>query len=178
MSEAERIAQWQPRTAAFHGVVTHSPTLNPEWLKWVSQQMLAEAGVHLLLHAWAVAPIVADGAVRGALFESKEGRFAIRAQTVVDASGNGARAGAGFDTDIAADDIHHCVNTAWLLGGVDMARWLAFRRDQPEAHAAFLAAGRERFGLFERPFVSWRDDVALFIRGCASRACRRSTSRT
>ena len=162
----ERAGFWQQRTAAFHGVVTHSPTLNPEWLKWISQQMLQEAGVHLLLHTWAVAPVIRGSAVRGALFESKEGRFAIGAQVVVDTTGDGdlfARAGADFDTDIARDDIHHCMNTAWLFGGVDMDRWIAFRRGQPEACTAFMQGGRDRMRLFERPFVSWRNDIALFM---------------
>ncbi|UCE32290.1 MAG: FAD-dependent oxidoreductase [Burkholderiales bacterium] len=161
-----RAAYWAQRTAAFHGVVTHSPTLNPEWLKWVSQDMLRAAGVTLLLHAWASMPIVAEGAVRGAIFESKEGRFAVRARVVVDTTGDGdlfARAGAGFEDDIAEDDIHHCMNTAWLFGGVDLERWIAFRQGQPEAFAAFMQAGRDRMGLFERPFVSWRKDIALFM---------------
>jgi hypothetical protein len=45
----------------------------------------------------------------------------------VDATGDGdlyARAGARFEDDIDATDIHHCMNTAWLFGGVDMSRHL------------------------------------------------------
>lgn len=159
-------AYWAQRTAAFHGVVTHSPTLNPEWLKWISQAMLREAGVHLLLHTAAVAPYVHDNNVHGALFESKEGRFAIRAKVTIDATGDGdlfARAGAGVESDINADDIHHCSNTAWLFGGVDMQQWIAFRQQQPQAFAAFMQSGRDRCTLFERPFVSWRNDIALFM---------------
>lgn len=162
----ERVAYWQQRTAAFHGVITHSPTLNPEWLKTVSQQMLLERGVNLLLHGWAVAPLLQGNAVRGAVFESKEGRFAIRAHTVIDATGDGdlfARAGARFENDIASDDIHHCTNTSWLFGGVDMERWIAFRQHAPQAFNDFMARGRATLGLFERPFVSWRNDIALFM---------------
>jgi hypothetical protein len=55
------------------------------------------------------------------------------------------------------------MNTAWMFGGVDMNQWIAFRSGQPEAYNAFMAAGREQCGLFERPFVSWRDDIALFM---------------
>lgn len=164
--DPQRVAWWAPRTAAFHGVVAHAPTVSPEWLKGVSQALLQEAGVTLLLHSWASAPIVEDGAVRGAIFESKEGRFAIRAPVVVDCTGDGdlfARAGAGWEDDVVQDDIHHCMNTAWLFGGVDMPRWIAFRQQQPDDFAAFMQRGREALHLFERPFVSWRDDVALFM---------------
>ena len=53
--------------------------------------------------------------------------------------------------------------TAFLLGGVDMDRWLAFREGDPEGFTAFLAGGREAVGSFEKPFCSWRNDVALFM---------------
>jgi hypothetical protein len=161
-----RAAYWSQRTAAYHGVVTWSPTVDPERLKLVSQELVLEANVHLVFHCWAAQPWLEEGAVRGAIFESKEGRRAVRASVVVDATGDGdlfARAGARFEADIDAGDIHHCMNTAWLFGGVDMARWLEFRAGQPEQFAAFMARGRERLRLFEKPFVSWRDDVALFM---------------
>jgi 2-polyprenyl-6-methoxyphenol hydroxylase-like FAD-dependent oxidoreductase len=161
-----KTAHWMQRTAAYHGVVTWSPTLDPERLKLLSQDILLERGVKLAYHSWAAQPIVQDGAVIGVTFESKEGRMAIMAKVVVDATGDGdifARAGAAFDNDIEEADVHHCMNTAWLFAGVDMNRWIEFKAGQPEAFAAFMAQGRATCGLFERPFVSWRNDVALFM---------------
>jgi hypothetical protein len=164
--DAATAAYWAQRTAAYHGIVTFSPTIDPEALKTLSMRMVGEAKVRLLLHAWCTAPILHDTAVRGAIFESKEGRHAILAKVVVDTTGDAdliARAGAPCNTDIDANDIHHCVNTAFLLGGVDMERWLAFRRDDRDGFLAFMACGRERLKFFEKPFVSWRNDVALFM---------------
>src|SRR6516165_5356551 len=129
-------------------------------------QMVDEAKVRLLFHAWAVAPIVEGNAVKGGIFESKEGRHAVLAKVVVDTTGDAdliARSGASYESDIDAGDIHHCMNTAFLFGGVDMERWLAFRYGQPDAFAAFMTLGRERVKFFEKPFVSWRNDVALFM---------------
>ncbi|MEI9963978.1 MAG: FAD-dependent oxidoreductase [Caulobacteraceae bacterium] len=77
--------------------------IDPERLKVLSQEMLIEAGVRLVFHSWAAAPIVEDGRVTGAVFESKAGRRALMARVVVDATGDGdmfARAGAAFDVDI------------------------------------------------------------------------------
>ena len=94
--------------------------------------------------------------VKGAIFESKEGRQAIRAKAVVDATGDAdlfARAGAAFDSDIDEGDIHHCINTAWLFGGVDMDRWIAFRTGDPKGFSDFMARGREQLKFFEKPFV-------------------------
>jgi hypothetical protein len=163
---AATAAYWAQRTAAYHGIVTWSPTIDPEALKTLSMQIANEAKVRLLLHAWCTTPIVEGDVVQGAIFESKEGRHAILAKVVVDTTGDAdliARAGAQCETDIDASDIHHCMNTVFLFGGVDMERWLAFRRDEPEAFADFMAFGRERVKFFEKPFVSWRNDVALFL---------------
>ena len=157
---------WSNRTAAYHGVVTWSPTIDPERLKLLSQEIVIERGVKLVYHGWAALPIVEDGVVKGAVFESKEGRMAIMADVVVDATGDGdlfARAGAEFENDIEQGDVHHCMNTAWLFGGVDMNRWIDFKTAQPDQHAELLARGRAELGLFERPFVSWRNDIALFM---------------
>jgi len=164
--EAARAAHWSQRTAAYHGIVTWSPTIDPERLKLLSQDMVLEAKAYLVFHSWAVMPIVEDGAVRGAIFESKAGRQAIRAKAVVDATGDGdlfALAGAAFESNIEQADIHHCINTAWLFGGVDMNHWIEFKAGQPEQFAQFMQRGREKLRLFERPFVSWRNDVALFM---------------
>jgi hypothetical protein len=169
--DAAKAAHWSQRTAAYHGVVTWSPTIDPERLKLVSQDLLLERGVKLMFHGWAAQPIVegdagGSGKVTGIAFESKEGRMAIMAKVVVDATGDGdlfARAGAAFDSDIEQADAHHCMNTAFLLAGVDMKRWIAFRTGQPEAFKDFMDRGRAAHRLFDRPFVSWRDDIALFL---------------
>ena len=157
---------WSFRTAAYHGIVTWSPTIDPERLKLLSQELIIERGVKLVYHSWACMPLMEDGRAAGATFESKEGRMAIRARVVVDCSGDGdifARAGAVFTNDIEENDVHHCMNTSWLFGGVDMKKWIDFRSGNPDGYNAFMAGGREACGLFERPFVSWRDDIALFM---------------
>src|SRR5208282_5227543 len=53
-------AYWKERTAAYHGIVTWSPTIDPEHLKLLSHEMVLGAGVHLVFHAWAAAPIIEE----------------------------------------------------------------------------------------------------------------------
>jgi len=164
--DAAKAHHWSFRTAAYHGVVTWSPTIDPERLKLLSQEILLERGVKLVYHSWACTPLMQEGKVCGVTFESKEGRMAILADVVVDATGDGdmfARAGEHFETDIEEGDVHHCMNTSWMFGGVDMDRWIAFRSGEPERFTAFMEQGRKTCGLFDRPFVSWRNDVALFM---------------
>lgn len=157
---------WRLRTSAFHGIVTWAPTIDPERLKLTSQEMLIGAGVRIVYHSWAAVPILEDGAVTGVIFESKEGRQALKAKVVVDCTGDGdvfARAGAGFETDIEEGDVHHSMNTGFMLGGVDMQTWLDFRLNDEAGFSQINQLGRETLGFFQAPYVSWRDDIALFL---------------
>ena len=159
-------AYWGARTSAFHGIVSWAPTIDPERLKVATQEMLLEARVRIVLHSWAALPVVERGRVSAVLFESKAGRQAVRAKVVVDATGDGdvfARAGAEFDSDIDEGDVHHSMNTGFMLGGVDMDRWIDFRNIERDQFAEFMRLGRERLGYFQAPYVSWRKDIALFL---------------
>jgi hypothetical protein len=74
---SEPVAHWRERQGAFRDTVTWSPMIDPEWLKYLSQEMLIEAGVKLLLHSWVAAPLIEARTIRGVTFESKQGRRAI-----------------------------------------------------------------------------------------------------
>src|SRR5689334_13039420 len=87
--DTARAAHWSLRTAAYHGVVTWSPTVDPERLKLASQELVLEQKARIVYHCWAALPLMEDGKVRGAIFESKAGRQAVRAKVVVDATGDG-----------------------------------------------------------------------------------------
>ncbi len=157
---------WAQRSAAYHGIVTWSPTIDPEALKTLSLDMVQEQKVDLILHSWATEPIVEDGVVRGAIFESKSGRQAILAKVVVDTTGDAdllSQTKTVLETNVDDGDIHHCVNTAFLLGGVNMGQWLDFRHSDSQGFKAFMTQGRSSVGSFEKPNVGWRDDVALFM---------------
>ena len=162
------VAHWGGRQGAFRGVVTWSPMIDPEWLKLASVELLAAAGVRFLLHSWAV-DVVRDGSdVSGVIFESKQGRRALLADVVVDATGDldvCRRAGAPFESDAEGSEsnIQHCLNTGWTWAGVDFKRWLAFKREDPQGYRALMDEAREALGYVEQPVIGWRDDVALFL---------------
>jgi hypothetical protein len=71
---------------------------DPEIFKLVMQDMLDEAGVKYLLHAFA-SGVVGGSKVEGVVFETKSGPLVIRARCIVDGTGDGdiaAQAGAPF----------------------------------------------------------------------------------
>lgn len=163
--EEELVTYWRQRSAAFHGVVTWSPTIDAEMLKIAHQDEVLARGATLLLHAWGVATIQEGNEVQGVVFESKEGRQAILADVVIYTTGDGdifAMAGESWDSDIVEDDIHHQINTAFLWGGVDMEEYLQFRSDHEEEYLAVMERAR-RENVVDRPHVMPRNDQALFM---------------
>ena len=59
-TDPTQAAYWGQRTSALRSVVQWSPTIDPEVLKLVSNDLVREAGVTTLLHCWA-AEVVRTG---------------------------------------------------------------------------------------------------------------------
>ena len=77
---------------------------DPEWLKIVALELLDEAGVEYLLHAFA-SGVVCDGRVESVVFETKSGPLVVRARVTVDCTGDGDVAvGAGAPFEIGRHD--------------------------------------------------------------------------
>ena len=95
--------------------VRYSVAYDPEDLRLVLNDMVTEAGVRLLFHAWGCEPVLerepASAApataadterITAVTFQGKQGRFAIRAKVVIDATGDGdlfAAAGCAFELE-------------------------------------------------------------------------------
>jgi hypothetical protein len=158
-------AYWQQRTSALRGVVQWSPTIDPEWLKLCSNDMVREAGVTTLLHCWAVAAVRDGDAVKGVIFESKEGRKALLAKVVIDCTGDGdvfALAGARFKNDFDAEGALASINTSWRFGNVDMNRYLVYAMLFPNQHRELMAKAASA-GISLRAHPTPYDSVALFM---------------
>ena len=63
--------------------------IDPEAVKTVALEMLEEAGVDILMYVFCADVIKEGDAVKGVIIESKEGREAILAKTVIDCTGDG-----------------------------------------------------------------------------------------
>ena len=103
--------------------VTHDPLV---WRE-VGESFLVDAGVRVLYHTLLVGVVIEDETVRGVVLDSKAGRGAVHAKTVVDASGDADvvfRAGLGFS--MGADGTVQNPTMIFRLGGVDVARFLEY----------------------------------------------------
>lgn len=176
LRDFQTVEYWAERHAAWHGIVTWSPTTDPELLKIAYIDLLNEGCAKLLLHMWAVAPVQEGNEIQGIVFESKSGRQAILAKTVIDATGDGdifALAGASFEDDVQSGEIHGTMNVAFRWSGVDVESYARFRRERVEEHETLAMRIVERVLQVSRvphrdvrgvlPWRFPRNDVVYFM---------------
>jgi hypothetical protein len=123
--------------------IVYAAAFDPDGFKRVSNEMIAEAKVNLRLHSWFSRAIVEDGAIKGVVCESKEGRQAILGKIVVDATGDldvAASAGAPFIEGA------YIVTTVFRLGGVDIEEAERFEYEEPEAFKAIDREAKRAIG--------------------------------
>ncbi len=100
-------------------------TIDPEQLKTLCLEMLEEAGVTLLLYTAAVDVIMEGDLLRGVIIENKEGRQAVYARVIIDATGDGdiaARAGVPYTLGREEDGRMQPATIMFKVGGVDTER--------------------------------------------------------
>jgi hypothetical protein len=106
-----------------------------EIYKVLALDLLAEAGVQVLLHTL-VSDVILDGkTLRGIVIENKSGRQAVLSRVAIDASGDAdlaARAGAPFVKGREADGKMRPMTLIFRLGGVDVPRLVEYVRSHPE----------------------------------------------
>src|SRR5260221_504685 len=103
--------------------IVYAAAFDPDGFKRASNDMVAEAKINLRLHSWFSRAIVEDGAIKGVICESKEGRQAILGKIIVDATGDldvAASAGAPFIEGA------YIVTTVFRLGGGKLEEAQAF----------------------------------------------------
>jgi hypothetical protein len=107
---------------------------DPEVFKLVALDLLDEARVRFLFHAFAADVINGDGA-RDVVFETKSGPVVIRARVVVDCTGDGdiaARAGAAYDIGREEDQLVQPMTLMFRVTEFDRAKFEAYVKEHPD----------------------------------------------
>ena len=138
---------------------------DPEVFKLVALELLDDAGVHLLLHAFATDVLGAPN-VEGVAFASKSGMLAVRARVVVDCTGDGdvaARAGAPFELGREADGLCQPMTLMFRMVEFQPAAFRAYVQEHPDdwrgVHGLWqLVRQASEAGELDLP----REDILLF----------------
>ncbi|MDD5288516.1 MAG: FAD-dependent oxidoreductase [Dehalococcoidales bacterium] len=110
-----------------------------EYYKFLLDNMMAEAGVKLLYHAFGVGAIREGSTLKGIFIESLEGKMAILAKVIIDTTGSadiawksGASVLSGGFTYGPKQGRTMGYGYSFFLGGVDVPRLKQLRKEQPE----------------------------------------------
>ncbi len=112
--------------------VCYAAAFDPDGYKRASNELIQDSGVKLRLHSWFSSAIVEDGAIKGVICETKDGRQAILGDVVIDTSGDldvAASAGARFQEGT------FILTTVSRWGGVDTDKAERYQYENPEEFA-------------------------------------------
>ena len=140
----------------------YSPPFDPEMLKFVSNEMILEAGVKTVLNCLFVDAITENDTVKGVIVENKEGRQAILGKVTVDATGDGdvfAKAGAPFKTDIHPWGL----GLSYRIANVDVDKAIKFRQENAEEYKKLMNEHVKREGYRLVWFPTTRKEIVLFF---------------
>ena len=107
---------------------------DPEAVKVIALELLDEAGVQFLFHAFA-SGVLGHEHVDGVVFETKSGPLVIRPCTVVDCTGDGdvaAYAGAPYEIGRDADGLVQPMTLMFRMADFERAAFAAYVREHPE----------------------------------------------
>ena len=140
--------EFEDRAKAMGAAVPESQSLSyeidSEGFKVVADRLVAEAGVHPMLHRTFVAPVMDGDAIAGVIVESKAGREAILARRVIDATGDADVAHrAGAPTVKTPVEAMQAASVMFHVAGVDKAAFLAGVRADPQTYADWSAGDWE-----------------------------------
>ena len=103
-----------------HGKITIS--IDPEKLKYQYLEMLDSVGVKILLYTFACDTIMSGNTVKGVIIQNKSGRFAVFADTVIDASADGdiaLKAGVPYEKGRESDGKMQPATLMFKVAGVN-----------------------------------------------------------
>lgn len=148
----------------------------PNQLKIEMDKMLLEHkdSIRVLYHSWGTKPIVEDGAVKGVIFESKEGRQVVLAKVVIDATGDGDLfRQCNVPYRRLADSHCRCSTTAlvWRIGGVNHAAFYEWQKANPEIYKALRTRMAEIAGFRIAGFPQAPTDIYWMNNWHANRDC-------
>ena len=106
---------------------------DPEWLKLMALEVLDEAGVQFLFHAFCSGVLETNGTISGAVFETKSGPLVVKAKAVIDCTGDGdlaVQAGAPFEIG-RADGLVQPMTLMFRMAEFERAAFDAYVRENP-----------------------------------------------
>lgn len=163
--------------------LVRSVYFEPNQLKIEMDKMLLEHrdSIRVMCHSFGTEPIMDGNIIKGVIYESKEGRKAIMAKVVIDATGDGdlySRAGAAYES--MADQVTRANTTAlvWRIGGINWDLYYQWKIAYPEEMMALRAGLTKVAGFRCLPLASNQNDICWINNWHPNRDCSKVKDQT
>lgn len=145
--------------------VCHGFMLEPNQLKIEMDIMLDELSdsIRVLYHSWGCKPIMEGNVCKGVIFESKEGRKAVLAKVVIDATGDADLCRlSGAPTSSAIDDDCRCGSTAlvYRIGGFSRKAFKEWMQANPAKFGEMAGKLKDIHGFMNMMIAGPTDDIS------------------
>lgn len=108
---------------------------DPEVFKFIALELLDEAGVNFLFHAFASDALIENHCVKGVVFETKSGPIVIHARSVIDCTGDGdiaARCGVPFEIGREDDQLVQPMTLMFRMGEFNHSHFKNYVKEHPD----------------------------------------------
>ncbi len=155
----------------------------PNQLKIEMDKMLLEHrdAIRVLYHSWGTRPLMEGDKMTGVIFESKEGRKAVLAKIVIDATGDGDLfSQTGTPCASLSDGEGRSSTTAlvWRIGGIDWNAFYEWKQAHPAEEAALRGRLQAVAGFRTSPLPTPRNDICWVNNWHADRDCTKISDQT
>ena len=163
--------------------LVRSVYFEPNQLKIELDKMLLEErqSIQVLYHSTGVCPIMDGNTVKGVVFESKEGRQAIFAKAVIDATGDGdifSQTGAPFASLADAETRSSTTALVWRIAGINWDLFEEWKRTRPEAFAALRGSISKVAGFRAMPLPTNSNEMCWINNWHAEKDCTKIKDQT
>lgn len=163
--------------------LVRSVYFEPNQLKIELDKMLLEErqSIRVLYHSTGVCPIMDGNTVKGVVFESKEGRQAIFAKAVIDATGDGdifSQTGAPFASLADAETRSSTTALVWRIAGINWDLFEEWKRTRPEAFAALRGSISKVAGFRAMPLPTNSNEMCWINNWHAEKDCTKIKDQT
>ena len=163
--------------------LVRSVFFEPNYLKIEMDKMLLEEreNIRILCHSWGTKPIMEGDVCKGVIFESKEGRKAVLARIVIDATGDGdlfTRSGAPFQSLADGETRSSTTALVWRVAGINWSDYYEWRLQNPAVDQAFRANLQKRAGYRTFPIPTNSNEMCWMNNWHADRDCAKIEDQT
>ncbi len=177
--DPQALAKWSLCVGMVRGgKVCHSAAFDPELLKVVLAELLAKAGVITYHHCLVCDAVMEDEVPQGVIMETKEGRCAILADRIIDATGDGdllPYTKTAYEEEDDPAYRNSMVSEIFRVKDCDNMRYGRWRQANPGEFGARMKELQELVGYQAMVINSYRNDVGWinnFIAGKESYSIR------